>query len=401
MLSKVGLYWRLLQGVVDNPRYYSFVLRRSAYDKTAKRLASNHLPEQGTFFPVKLDLHIFYGCNLRCKMCGQWGDTGTYFNYDTAKLKSELRLDVIEGVVKELVPHGLRYVDIEGGETFLYPHIIELFRMLKRHQLLVKAVTNGTLLKKYAGEIIDTGIDAIHVSIDGDKQTHNLVRQADWAYDKTIEGLEAIVEERERRRRRTPLLHVSFTMTRHNKSLSAYKLCEALTGKGLVDVLTIKSNPIWVPASNGEAYNKMIAEYFGVNGLTSWTGFVEDYRDFEAEAKEIAQTIGQLKAKDYDFFVHHLPSIPLTQIPKLYTDYNWNLGRTHCPIPYIEPTIDADGNVYPCNLFMDEPLSMGNVNEQSFLEIWFGDRYQTFRRMLSEQGGLLPICNRCCQLTEH
>ncbi len=400
-MSKVGLYWRLLQGVVENPRYYYFVLRRSAYDKTTRRLAKNDLPETGTFYPVKLDLHVIYGCNLRCKMCGQWGDTGTYFNYDTAKLKRELKLEVIEGVVKELVPHGLRYVDLEGGETFLYPQIIELFQMLKRHRLFVKPVTNGTLLKKYAGELIDTGIDAIHVSIDGDKQAHNFVRQAEWAFDKTLEGLEAIIVERERRNRHTPLIQVSFTMTRHNKSSSALKLCEELAGKGLLDVLTIKSNPIWMPAANGEAYNKIVDKYFGVGDLTSWRGFVEDYRDFEEEAKEIAQAIRRLKTKDYDFFVHHLPSIPLTEIPKLYTDYNWTLGRTHCPVPYLEPTIDVDGHVYSCNLFMDEPLSMGNVNEQPFLDIWFGDRYQTFRRMLSEQGGLLPICNRCCQLTEH
>lgn len=97
-MSRVGLYWRLLQGVVENPRYYYFVLRRSAYNETAKRLAHNDLPAQGTFYPVKLDLRIIYGCNLRCKMCGQWGDTGTYFSYDTAKLQRTLKLDVIEGL---------------------------------------------------------------------------------------------------------------------------------------------------------------------------------------------------------------------------------------------------------------------------------------------------------------
>jgi hypothetical protein len=80
-LSKVGLYWRLLQGVVENAGYYYFVFRRSAYNKTAGRLAQNDLPENGTFYPVKLD--------------------------PTATLKRKLKLQVIEGVVRELVPHGL------------------------------------------------------------------------------------------------------------------------------------------------------------------------------------------------------------------------------------------------------------------------------------------------------
>src|ERR1700688_642386 len=76
-MSKASLYWRLFRGVLENPRYYYFTLRQGWYKKVAKRLANNDLPPRGTFYPAKLDLRIVYGCNLRCKMCGQWGDTGT------------------------------------------------------------------------------------------------------------------------------------------------------------------------------------------------------------------------------------------------------------------------------------------------------------------------------------
>ena len=102
---------------VENPRFYYFTLRQSWYKKVVKRLVKNDLPQRD-LLPAKLDLRIVYGCNLRCKMCGQWGDTGTYFDYSTAKLQQKLDLKIIESVVKELVPHGLRYVDMEGGETF-------------------------------------------------------------------------------------------------------------------------------------------------------------------------------------------------------------------------------------------------------------------------------------------
>ena len=54
-------------------------------------------------------------------MCAQWGETGTYFAYGTPKLQQQLDLHVIERVVWELVPHGLRYVDMEGGETSSAP----------------------------------------------------------------------------------------------------------------------------------------------------------------------------------------------------------------------------------------------------------------------------------------
>jgi radical SAM protein with 4Fe4S-binding SPASM domain len=399
--GRAALYWRLFRGVVENPRFYYFILRSAAYEQMAKRLERDTPPPNRSFYPLKLDLRIVYGCNLRCKMCGQWGDTGTFFDYGGPKLARQLEPEVIESVVEELVPHGLRYVDMEGGETFLHPRIIEIFHMLKSHGLFVKPVTNGTRLDRYAREIVESRIDAIHVSLDGDRETHNAVRQADWAYDRTLDGLRALMGERKRAGRRTPLVQVNFTASRHNGPEALRRMCEDLAGRGLVDVVSIKASPIWIPRRSGEAYAELVDRYFGIGeGIESWQGFVEDYTDFGEEARRIARTIREVKSKRYDFYVDSVPSIDLDQLPRMYTEPGWNLGRTHCPIPHIEPTIEADGNVYPCNLFPDEPLSMGNVYEQPFLEIWFGERFHAFRKMLGEQGGLLPICNRCCQLTE-
>ena len=400
MKMQYKLYWRLFRRLMANPRYFYFTLRRDAHSTMAKHLVENDLPDNGTFYPVKLDLRLLYGCNLRCRMCAQWGNTGTYFDYDTPKLRQKLALNVIESVVRELVPKGLRYVDMEGGETFLYPEIIELLTMLKSYGLFVKPVTNGTLLEKYARGVVESGIDSINISIDGDRETHNFVRQAAWAYDRTMDGITALVEERARAGKQLPLIKVCFTMTRHNTAGSLRKLCEDLSARGLIDVLVIKSSPIWVPAEKGQAYNDLVEKHFGVRGIYSWKGFLEDYSDFGEEAKEIADTIRELKSNNFNFFVNRVPIIPFDDIPKLYTDHDWNLGRTHCPVPYVEPTIESDGNVYPCNVFPDEPISMGNVCEKPFLDIWFGERFQEFRRMLASQGGLLPICNRCCQLVE-
>ena len=394
------LYLRLFRRLLANPRYFYYTLRRDAQWVIAGRLAKGDIPANGTFYPVKLDLRLLYRCNLRCRMCAQWGDTGTYFDFATSKQCMKLAFDVIESVIRELVPKGLWYVDMEGGETFLYPDIIRLFRMLKSYKLLAKPVTNGTLLKRYAREIVELHVDSVNISVDGDRETHNYVRQADWAYDRTMEGIEALAKERARARGQQPLIKVSFTMSRHNRAASLLKLVEDLSDRGLIDVLTIKSSPIWVPAEKGQEYIALVKKYFGVDDVRSWKGFLEDYSDFGEEAKKIAAAVRDVKARNLNFFVDRLPTIPCEDIPKLYTDYNWNLGRTHCAIPYVEPTIDSDGNVYPCNVFTDEQLSMGNVYETPFLDIWFGKRYQEFRRMLAEQEGLLPICNRCCQLVE-
>lgn len=399
---KVRLYGRLARNFFGNNRYHLFMLNNTRHRDTAARLQRGDRVSAATSWPVKLDLRLIYGCNLRCKMCGQWGDTGTYFDFDTAKKRRQLDLEVIERVVTELKPRGLKYVDMEGGETFLYPKIIELLRMLKGKGLFVKPITNGTVMADRAAEIVDTGIDALHVSIDGDRESNNRVRGTSWAFDRAMEGLEAVARERKRRGLATPMLQVSFTMTRFNGPEGLRKLCGELKGRGLIDVLCVKASPIWIPEPMGRAYEKMVTKYFGAKeGVTSWQGFRENYSDWGERAREIAATIRELRSDGLDFYLDAVPHVADADLPKMYTDYSFNLGRTHCPIAYLEPTIDADGFVYPCNLFTDEPLAMGNVNRESIVDIWVGDRYETFRKMLADHGGLLPICNRCCQLTEY
>jgi hypothetical protein len=180
--------------------------------------------------------------------------------------------------------------------------------MLKSHGLFVKPVTNGTLLKKYAQDVVDSRVDAIHASVDTDRERHNFVRQAEWAYDRTVEGLAAVNEARRRAGRHTPLLVINFTMSRHNAAASVRKLCTELMGLELVDVLSIKASPIWMPRKKGEAYHKLVARYFGVNGITSWKGFVEDYSDFDDGAREVAEDHRRLETPQLRFLRRRAPA---------------------------------------------------------------------------------------------
>lgn len=335
-------------------------------------------------------------------MCGQWGKTGAYFAYDLSKVRSLLKLEIIDRIVDELRPLGLKLIDIEGGETLLYPCFEELLERMQGKNLYVKFATNGTLLEKFARTIVESSVKSITVSIDGEKETHNQIRGREWAYDKTIDGLRALSEVKKSSGKETPLVQIAFTMNRNNGAAALRNLCRDLKGKGLTDVLEIKLTPIFIPEQAETKYKELVRRYFDVGeGILSPSGFRDDYSDFIHQGYEIAQVVSRLKREPLDFFIEALPHIPLELIPRLYLDYSWELGRGPCPVPFDEPTIDADGNVYPCNLFTDASLSMGNVYEGPFLPIWDSSNFMKFRKMLMDQGGLLPICNRCCQLTEY
>jgi len=397
------LYKRLLSCVMANPSYFYYVIFRKDHERLTNQLKNGQMPQKESFFPSKLDLRVTYRCNLSCKMCGQWGETGTYKDYSREKTNKGLEFETLRDIINELSPKGLRFIDIEGGETFLYSHIIDLLALCKEKRLFVKPVTNGSLLSRYAADIVSLGVDVVVVSIDGARETHNLIRGASWSFDQAIEGIRALREEQKRQKKHMPFVIISYTMTRYNGADALTQLVDALSGEFLGDLLSVKVSPIFVPNAAGESYTNLVGKYFGVKeGITSWKGFQEDYSNFEPETKNIVQTLATLKKRNLPFYIETFPRINNDLIPRLYLDYDWTLGRSHCSIPYVEPTIDADGNVYSCNLFTDESLSMGNIYEQPFLDIWHGKMFDQFRHMINDQkNGLLPICNRCCQFVEH
>ncbi len=174
--ARIALYWRLWRLFRESPGYYLYLLRRPAAARVRESLCRGRPPAAGRFFPSRLNLRLLYGCNLRCRMCGQWGETGAYHGYPAARRQALLEVETIDRVLAELVPQGLRLVDMEGGETLLYPRFGELLALLRRRRLHVKFATNGTLLDRHAETIVAAGVRSVTVSLDGDREVHDRIR---------------------------------------------------------------------------------------------------------------------------------------------------------------------------------------------------------------------------------
>jgi radical SAM protein with 4Fe4S-binding SPASM domain len=66
-----------------------------------------------------------------------------------------------------------------------------------------------------------------------------------------------------------------------------------------------------------------------------------------------------------------------------------------CLSPWSSIDITASGDIAPCHIFYD--LVMGNLNNNTIYEIWYSEKFQKFRKYIS-QNYLLPICYGCCIL---
>jgi radical SAM protein with 4Fe4S-binding SPASM domain len=51
-----------------------------------------------------------------------------------------------------------------------------------------------------------------------------------------------------------------------------------------------------------------------------------------------------------------------------------------CYIGYVLTVIERDGSVWGCLPESSDGLPLGNIHETTFREIWYGDKYMSFRR---------------------
>ncbi|MCB1540161.1 MAG: GTP 3',8-cyclase MoaA [Rhodoblastus sp.] len=82
-----------------------------------------------------------------------------------------LTLEELDRLCSAFVARGTRKLRITGGEPLVRRDIMTLFRRVSRHLETgalkeLTLTTNGSLLSRYAGELVDCGVKRINVSID-------------------------------------------------------------------------------------------------------------------------------------------------------------------------------------------------------------------------------------------
>ena len=125
-----------------------------------------------TSLPKWVILQLLEHCNLRCRMCYEWGENGSYREKKTLR---RLDVEVVKRVIDECKP-AQPYYELYGGEPLLYPHIEKVLRAIKSAGSKVQLSTNGTLLAKYAELLVETAPERIWVSLDGPPEINDRQR---------------------------------------------------------------------------------------------------------------------------------------------------------------------------------------------------------------------------------
>lgn len=127
-----------------------------------------------------LQFHITGRCNLRCKHC-----------YRTEGNVESLTYDDIINVIDQFILFQKKYntqreikkrghINLTGGEPFFRKDIKEIIKYLGDHrsQITYGILSNGSFINEEIIELLkETEVSFIQLSIDGDKETHDNLRE--------------------------------------------------------------------------------------------------------------------------------------------------------------------------------------------------------------------------------
>ena len=169
-------------------------------------------------FPLHVDYELKRECDLKCPMCL----TGRMEN-----TPGELSLELVKNLIDQGAALGQAAMGFGGlWEPLASPHIPELGAHGRFRGLVdVMFNTNGLrLAPKVSEDLIGAGLTRIMISLDAATEaTYRLMRPGS-DFGLVVSNIEELLAARARKRRRLPLVRLSFCLTRLNESeLPAFK----------------------------------------------------------------------------------------------------------------------------------------------------------------------------------
>ncbi len=156
-------------------------------------------------------IQLLEQCNLRCRMCYEWGETGAYRELHNLAM---LDLQVAHRVVEEVLPSKPVF-EFFGGEPLLYPGIWDLIRWIRAGGCDLSFPTNGTLLAEHADRLVETGPTHLWVSLDGPRNVNDSQRGS-GVFEDVMNGLDRLHRARSARNSDFPRLGVTCVVTPAN-----------------------------------------------------------------------------------------------------------------------------------------------------------------------------------------
>lgn len=339
-------------------------------------------------WPESITLFLTRRCNLRCKMCGQWGESGSFKNDEAGVIKNELTQDEIKVFLDDINTFKPN-MTLFGGEPLLHREIEFIIREIKKRGLHLLIITNGFLLTKYARLIVDYEVDELSVSIDGPPETNDSIRGMPGLSEHVNNGIKTIREIQKQLNKKYPVINVVCTISKHN----AGKLAQMIDTASKLDIDTLNLHHlIWIDRKLNKEHQNQVHELLSQSS-PDWNGFVFE-RLNEDEINELVKSAEDINANRWHLPVYFYPNLTPHEIRLYYSESHF-MPKTFAPRcihPWMASYIYPDGSVWPCHTL---GYSAGNVRQDKFTNIWNNEKYKNYRKLMKKS--LWPVCTKCTE----
>ena len=299
-------------------------------------------------YPLKLTICPGNVCNLKCPLC----PTG---KREQGRKQGWMSIDTFTRIMNECGPY-LYEVDLYNwGEPLLNKDIMLMIRKAKEYKIKVNISTNLNYFTKDLGaELITSGTDRIIISLAGASQETLEKYQVGSNFSKVLENIKLLVNLKQNLKLSKPFIQWRYLINRFNEH-------EVHNAKSLAKELELDEldvGPLRCDMGNELLFNK------------------------EERYENVRKWLPSRETRSIYNYDHDEKKIVITRL---------------CHYLWTQSTINWDGSVSPCCSVWHEQYDFGNINRNTFKEIWNNEYYKSARNEFIEESSSdkLTICHIC------
>ena len=278
-------------------------------------------------------------CNLKCPLCVTGNDT-------MLRSAGRMSFDTFRNIIDDIGDKIWYLILYHQGEPYINKDFLRCVGYAKEKGLYTETSTNVHYLNPQNAELtVQSGLDAVIVSVDGTTQESYERYRVNGKLDKVKEGIRNLVAAKKKLGSKTPYILLQFLVMKHNEH--EIPEIEALARELGVDRLLKKNIQV-------ENYQEAL----------EWLPEKEKYQRYSVTDSDIQVRKG---------------------------------GKGVCPRPWLSTLMNWDGGIVPCCFDKNGKHSMGHAKDHDFEDIWVNGDYKEFRKNMLTNRKSIDICKNCNQ----
>jgi len=356
----------------------------------AKYLNQKLFPQKLFYDPEWLVLGVNNTCNLHCKMCDVGVDysESNFFQNLVGTKPLHMPLDLFKKIADQA---SIYFPKVKLGYAFteplVYSQLYESLKYASSKKLFTSLTTNALALKKWSDKLIDSGLNELNISLDGPEDIHNTIRGNSKSFEKAVEGIDYLFSQKKH-----PKISIFCVITEWNigrlKEFLDYFKDYPLTNIGFM-------HTNYTPDEVADKHNNLFGTLYPATASN-----MKDIDISKYDLKLLFEEIEEIKKTKYPFKVAFSPEInTFESLHSFYHETEKMFGKK-CYDIFRAIMIKSNGDVIPAHGRCYN-LTIGNIYNENLKQIWNSQIIAKFRKDVSNAGGLLPACSRCCSAFAH